>query len=65
MERNGTQYNGVERNRMKHKFCSIVWILSDGMEKKLPLHHLESERNRMSYNIFIPILASVINTFFL
>jgi hypothetical protein len=61
MKHNGMEWSGTEWNTNSvplFRYSVMEW-------KKLPLHHLESERNRMSYNIFIPILASVINTFFL
>jgi hypothetical protein len=43
---------------MEHNFHSIVWVFNEGMKQKskVPLHHLESERNRIDYNNFIPIL---------
>jgi hypothetical protein len=57
------KWSGAERNVTQIPFHCLDTQWSNG--KKLPLHHLGSERNRMNYNIFIPILPLVINTIFL
>jgi hypothetical protein len=60
IERNGAEWNimewsGAEWNETQIPFHRLDIQWWNGT--KLPLHHLESERNGISYNIFIPILS--------
>jgi hypothetical protein len=48
------EWSGAEWNETQISFLCLDIQWWNGI--KLPLHHLESERNGISYNIFIPIL---------
>jgi hypothetical protein len=51
MKHNGMEWSGTEWNTNfvpLFGYSVMEW-------KNLPLHHLESEQNKINYNIFIPI----------